>query len=135
MCRSHDGADAGFAFGDRRERDAGAEHTFFEEFAGEVHGEFAIAGEAGSDGSVTVRSSSAPDVEAEQAQFFFPEARILPELFHALRLILQNVERRNASCRHRRWMRCGKQKRARPVIKKINQIARAADVSAERADG
>src|SRR5712691_3683313 len=72
--RRHDGADAGFAFGDGGEGDAGAEDAFLEQFAGEVHGELAVAYDDGSDWSLAGRSGAAADVEAEQAEFFFPEA-------------------------------------------------------------
>src|SRR5271170_5175472 len=65
----HDGADAGLAFGHCRKRDAGAEHAFFEELAGEVHGEFAVADDDGSEGSFAGRRGAAADVEAEQAEF------------------------------------------------------------------
>ena len=132
--RGHDGADAGFAFRHGGECDAGAEHAFFEQLAGEVHGELAVADDDRRDRSFAGRSGAAADVEAEQAEFFFPEARVLPELFHALGLVFQNVEGRDAGGRHRRRMRRREQERPRAVIEKIDQIARAADVSAERAD-
>ena len=47
----------------------------------------------------------------------------------------QNIERRDARCRHRRRMRSREQERPSAVIEKLDQVARPADVSAERADG
>jgi hypothetical protein len=77
----------------------------------------------------------AADVEAEQSEFFFPEARVLPEIFHALGFVFQNVESGDARGRHRRRMRGRKQEWPGAVIEKIDEIAGAANVSAERADG
>src|ERR1700722_7460247 len=134
MRRGHDGADAGFAFGHGGEGDAGAEDAFLEEFAGEIHGEFAVADDDRSDWSLAGRSGAAADVEAEQAEFFFPEARVLPELLHALGFVFEDIEGGNARGCDRRRMRSGKKKWAGPVIEEINQIARSADISAQRTD-
>src|SRR5271156_296244 len=47
--RGHDGADAGFAFWDCGEGNAGAKDAFFEKLAGKVHGEFAVTDDDGRD--------------------------------------------------------------------------------------
>src|SRR5579862_6792723 len=96
MRRRHDRADAGFAFGHGRECDAGSQHSFFEQFAGKVHGRLAITDNDRSDWRFTCRSGFTADIETEKSEFLLPEARILPELFHALRFILQNIESRDA---------------------------------------
>src|SRR6202020_3349523 len=131
----HDGADPGFTFGNGGEGDAGAEDTFFEELAGEVHGELAFADDDGRDRSLAGRSGAAADIEAEQAKFFFPEARVLPELFHTLGFVLKNIESSNAGRGYGRRMRSRKQKRPRPMIEKIDEIARSTDVSTQHSDG
>ena len=61
--------------------------------------------------------AASADVEAQQPEFFFPEARVLPELLHALRLVFENVEGRDAGRRHRRRMRSRKQERPCAVIR------------------
>src|SRR5580704_12247897 len=104
MCRRHDGADAGFAFRHGWKRDTCAEDAFFEKFAGEVHGEFTVADDDWRDGGFAGRSGAAADVEAEQAELFFPEASVLPKLFDTLRLVFQNIECSDAGGRHRRRM-------------------------------
>ena len=95
----HDGADAGFAFWHRWECDAGAEHAFFEQFAGEVHGELAVTDDDGRDGRLAGGSGLAADIEAEQAQFFFPEAGVRPEVLDAFWFVFKNIEGRDAGGR------------------------------------
>src|SRR6266700_2215204 len=97
---SHDGADAGLALRHRRKRDAGAQHAFFEQLAREPHGQLAIADDNGRDWSLAGRSGAPADVEPQQAEFFFPEARVLPKPLYALGLIFQNVECCDASGGH-----------------------------------
>src|ERR1039458_9539434 len=43
----HDGAHARFAFGDGGKCDAGSEHSFFEYFAGKIHGPASVAHDDG----------------------------------------------------------------------------------------
>ena len=51
----------------------------------------------GRDRRLAGRRGASADVEAEQAKFLLPEARVLPELFHALGLVFQNIERSDAT--------------------------------------
>jgi len=79
------------------------------------------------------RECAASDVEAEQAEFFFPERVFFPEFLHALGFVLQTSMRdagraTDGGCDV-------ENKTASPVIEKIDEIARAADVSPESADG
>ena len=62
-------------------------------------------------------------------------AGVVPQLFDALGLLLQDVECRQAGRRHGRRMRSRKQERPRAVVQKLDQVAAAADVPAEHADG
>ena len=50
-------------------------------------------------------------------------------------LLLQHVEGGDAGGRDGRRMRSGEQKRPGAMVEKIDEVARAADVAAERADG
>ena len=92
MCGRHDGANAGFAFGNCGVGDAGAEHALFEELAGEVHGEFAVADDDGSDWRLARWCVDAADIEAEQPEFFLPETRVLPKFLDALGFLLEDFE-------------------------------------------
>ena len=67
MSGCHDRADAGFAFGDCGEGDACAQDAFFEELAGEVHRELAIADDDWGDWSFAGWGRFASDVESQQA--------------------------------------------------------------------
>jgi len=76
------------------------------------------ADDDGSDWGFAGGSGLASDVEAEQAEFFFPEAGVGPELLHPLWFGFENVEGRNAG-RGNGWrMRGRKQKWARAVAEK-----------------
>ena len=57
-----------------------------------------------------------------------------PELLDQFGLVLQYIERRDARGRHRRRMRRREQERTSAMIEEIDQVVRAADVSAKRAD-
>jgi len=135
MGRGHDGTDAGFSFRDRRVRDAGAEHACFEELAGEVHGEFAVADDDGSDGRLASGCIDAADVEAEQPKFFFPETGIFPEILDALGFLLKDFEGCDAGCGDAWRMGRREQERPRTVVEEVDEIASSADIAAERADG
>ena len=62
-------ADAGFAFGNCRESDSGAENACVEECAAELHGLAAVADDDGRDGSFSGGRVDATDVEARAFQF------------------------------------------------------------------
>src|SRR5271163_2997529 len=134
MRSRHDGAHAGFAFRDSRKGNAGSEHSFFEQFAGEIHGQAAVSHDDWRDRSFAGGSGLASDVEAEESEFFFPETSVVPELFHPLWLGFEHVEGGDAGGGDRRRMRGRKQKRPRAMIEIIDQVARTADVSTESAD-
>ena len=89
----------------------------------------------GRDRRLAGRRVDAADVEAQRAQLLLPVARVLPQLVDALRLLLQHVERRDAGGRDGRRMRGREQERPSAMVEKLDEIARAADVAAERADG
>src|SRR6185312_5674435 len=135
MRRRHDGADAGLAFRHGGERNPGAENAFLKKLARKIHSQFSVAEDDGSNGRLAGRCGFAAYVETEQGEFFFPEARVLPQFFNALRFVFQNIESRDAGCGHRRRMRGGKQEWSGVMVKELDEIARAANVSTERADG
>src|SRR4030095_9906275 len=76
----------------------------------------------------------AADVEPKQAEFFFPVARVLPQLFYTVWLLLEDVECCDARSRNRRRVRSREKKRPGSVIEEINQITRPANISAQCAD-
>src|SRR5690348_14928910 len=75
-----------------------------------------------------------PGIESGVFQRAFEVAGIVPKFLDAFRLLLQDVERCQARGGYRRRVRGRKQKRARAVIEKLDQVARAAHVSAQSAD-
>ena len=76
-----------------------------------------------------------PTLKPARAQLALEVARVGPQALDALRLLLQDVECRDARGGDRRRMRRGEQERARAVIEVIDQVLRPADVAAQRADG
>ena len=81
------------------------------------------------------RRVHAADVESRALQLALKIPRVLPQPLDPLRLLLQNVEGRDARSRHRRRMRRGKQKRPRAMVEVVNQILRPANIAAQRANG
>src|SRR5581483_9669291 len=116
MRRCHDGADSGESFGNGGKCDSCSHHAFFEQLAREVHGEFAVANNDGRDWRFARRGIASSNVEPEQAEFFLPEAGVLPQLLDALRFLLKNIECRYASSGDRWRMRSRKQERPGAVI-------------------
>src|SRR5205085_7998221 len=100
----------------------------------EVHGEAAVADDDGCDGRLARRSILPADVEPNPAELFFPIACVGPEVLDQLRLLLKDIERSDAGGGHARRMRRREQKRTRAVIKELDQVARAANISADSAD-
>src|SRR5215469_172380 len=131
MGSGHDGAHAGFAFLHCRISNTRAQDSFLEQFAGKLHRQLSVADDDRGDGRFAGGGGFSSDIETKQPKFFLPETGIVPELFDSLRLLLEYFEGGNASRRHGGWMRSGKQKRPRPVVEKINQIARSADITAQ----
>ena len=76
-----------------------------------------------------------PMLKPSALQFALEVARVVPEALDALRLLLQNVEGGDAGGRDRGRMRGGEQERPRAVVEVVDQVAAAADVAAQRADG
>src|SRR5207253_1055127 len=99
------------------------------------HSTGAVANDDGSYGRFAGRRGLAADVEAQPAQLLFEIVRVLPEFVDALGFLFQDFEGGDASSGHRWRMRSREQKWAGAVIEEINQVARAANVAAERADG
>src|SRR6185369_1149441 len=132
---SHDGADTSLAFGDGWEGDAGSEHTVGEKLARELHRRLAVTDDDGRDGRLAGGCVLAADVEAQQAELLLEELSVLPELFHPLRFVLQDVEGGDAGSGNGRWMRRRKEERTAAVIEEVDQVASSANVSAQRTDG
>src|SRR5258708_32245037 len=76
MRGGHDGAHARFAFADGGKGDAGSQHSLFEKFAGEIHGQPSVANDDRRDRWFARGRCLASDVEAEQAEFFLPEPSV-----------------------------------------------------------
>src|SRR5580704_4720710 len=130
-----DEANTGLALRNGGERDARTHDTFVEQRARELHRCAAFAHDDGSDGCLGRGRVDAADVESGELELILKVARVGPEALDALRLLLQDVERRNAGGGHRRRMRRGEQERAGAVVKIIDQVVRATDIAAQRADG
>ena len=130
-----DGADASLAFGHGGEGDAGGHDALVEERAAELHRRAAFAHDDGRDGRLGGRRGDAADVEARALEFALEVAGVRPQPLDALRLLLQNVEGGDAGGRDRRRMRGGEEKRPGAVVEVVDQVAAAADVAAQRADG
>src|SRR5882757_7891536 len=130
----HDRPYARLAFRHGGKSDARSEYSFFKQLARELHGQPSVADDNRRNRRLASRSGLAADVEAKQSEFLFPKPGVHPELLHELRLLFENIEGRNAGRSYRRRMRRRKQKRPRPMIKKIDEVTRAANVPAERAN-
>ncbi len=74
-------------------------------------------------------------VESQPGQPGLEVAGVVPQPLDPLGLLLEHVERRETGSRHRRRMRGGEQEGPRPVIEEIDQVAAAAHVSTQHADG
>ena len=135
MLAGDDAADAGFAFGDGGEDDAGGHNPGFEEGAGEVHGETAVADDDGSDGGFAGGSGAASNVEAGVGELLFEVVGVRPEAFYALRFIFQDVEGCDAGGGDGGWVRGGEEEGASVVVEEVDEVAGAADIAAERSDG
>ncbi len=83
----HDGANAGFAFGDGGEGNAGGHDSGVEEGPGEVHGAAAVADDDGGDGGFAFWSGVAADVEAGVGELLFEVVGVVPEALDAVGFI------------------------------------------------
>src|SRR6266496_2894753 len=79
MRRCHDRTDACFAFGHGGERNACAKDALIEQFAREVHRQFAVPYDNRRNWGLAGRSRTSTDIEADPPEFFFQEASILPK--------------------------------------------------------
>src|SRR5215472_71653 len=134
MGSGHDGPHAGFAFRHGRISNTCTQDAFFEQFAGKLHRQLSLADDDGRDWRLAGGCGFSTDIETKQPKLLLPETGIVPERFDPLRLLFENLKRGNAGGRYGGRMRSGKQKRPGPVVEKINQIARSADITAERAN-
>src|SRR5215472_7357060 len=82
------------------------------------------------------RRFAAFELEPALFQFALEELRVGPELFQELFAFRRRQQgKRRLACAHGGgWVRSREKKRPRAQIEKINEVARAADVTAHRAD-
>lgn len=119
----HDDADAGLAFGDSRECDAGGHKALFEEGLGEVHGAAAVSDDDGDDGRFRGGGGVSADVEACGAKLLLEVVGIGPEALDAFGLVLQDVEGCDAGGSDGRRMRGGEEEGTRAVVEKVDEVA------------
>ena len=100
-----------------------------------LHRRAALADDERRDRRFRCWCSNAADVESGALELALEVTRVGPEPLDALRLVLQDVEGGDAGGRDRRRMRRGEQERPRAVVEVVDQVADAADVAAQRADG
>ena len=89
----------------------------------------------GRDGGLAGRGGDAADIEAGVAEFALEVAGVGPEALDALGLGFENVEGGDAGGGDGGWMRGGEEEGAGAMVEVVNEIAGAADVAAETADG
>src|ERR1039458_1702038 len=133
--RGHDGTDARLTFGHCGKRDARAHDALFEQLAREIHGQAAVAHDDGRDRRLAGRRVYSADVEAQSTQLLLPVARVVPELLDALGFLLQHVEGRDAGGGDGRRMRRREQEWPSAMVEELDEVARAANVAAQRTDG
>jgi len=131
----HDGADAGFAFRDSGEGDAGGHEARFEEGAAEVHGGATVAEDDGGDGRFAGGGGAASGVEACGGELLLEVGGVGPEAGDALGLVFEEVEGGDAGGGDRGRVRGGEEEGASAVVEVVDEVAGAADVAAEGADG
>src|SRR5581483_11598824 len=105
------------------------------QFAGEVHGEAAISNDDRGNRRFAGRRVDTTNVESQATQLFFPIASVFPKLLHALGLLLENVERGDAGGGNGWRMQGGKKERSGAVVEALDQVTRAAHITAQRSDG
>ncbi len=101
----------------------------------EVHGSASVADDDGCDGRLAGGCGAAAYVEPGVRELLLEVAGVGPETLDAFRLVLEHVERRDARCRDRRRVRGGEEKRTGAVIEVVDEVAAAADITAQRANG
>lgn len=131
----HDGADAGFAFWDGGEGDAGGHDAGVEERAGEVHGEAAVADDDGRDGGFAGGGGFASGVKAGGGELLLEVAGVVPEALDAFGFVLENVKGGDAGGGDRGRMGGGEEEGAGAMVEVVDEVFGSADVAAERADG
>jgi hypothetical protein len=123
MLTGHDDADAGLAFGNGGECDAGGHKALFEEGLGEVHGAAAVSDDDGDDGRFRGGGGVSADVEARGGELLLEVVGVGPEALDAFGLVLKNVEGCDAGGGDGRRMRGGEEEGARAVVEKVDQVA------------
>ena len=88
----HDGANAGLAFRNGGEGDAGGHDSSVEEGAGEVHGAATGANDDGSDGGFALWGGVAADVEARVGELLLEVVSVVPETLDSFGLVFEDVE-------------------------------------------
>src|SRR5277367_897924 len=131
----HDGADAGLALGDGGEGDAGGHDAGVEEGAAKVHGTATIADDDGGDGGFALWGGVAAYIEAGVGELLLEVDGVVPEALDAVGLVFENVEGGDAGGGDRGWVRGGEEEGTSTVVEVVNEVAAAADVAAEGADG
>jgi len=131
----HDGANTGFTFGDGGEGDAGGHDSGVEEGARELHGAAAVADDDGGDGGLAFGGGVAADVESGVGELLLEVGGVGPEAVDAVWLVFEDVECSDAGCCDRWRMRGGEEERTGAMVEVVDEIATAADVSAESSDG
>src|SRR5690242_14736556 len=131
----HDRTNASFAFWNGGKGDARCHHPFVEQLSRKLHRQLAFAHDDGSDWSLAGRGILAANVEPQAAEFLFEIPCVLPQSFHEPWLLLENVECRHAGGSHRWRVGGRKKKRTGTMVKKLDEIARTADVASKCTDG
>src|SRR5437773_4271046 len=125
-----DGADARLALRHGGIADARGEHSVLEKLARKIVGQRGVAHDDGRDGRLAHAG-----VEPEFLQAILEKLRVRPEVRDQLRFFFQDFERGDARGGDGWRVGSGEEKRPGAVTKKLDGVARGADVPAERADG
>ena len=134
MFAGHDGANAGFAFGDCGEGDAGGHDTCVEERAGEVHGATTVADDDGGDWGFALWGGDASYVKAGVCELLLEVVGVVPQALDAVGFGFENVEGGDAGCGDRGRVRGGEEERAGAMVEIVDEVAAAADVAAQGSD-
>src|ERR1017187_851018 len=130
----HNRTNARLTFWDCGESDARGHYTGIEERFAEFHGAFAVANDDWSNRRLTGWRGLAADVKSSRRKPAFEVTSIVPETRDTFWFVLQKIECSNASSGDRRRMRGGEKKRPGAMVKILDQVARSANVSAQRAN-
>ena len=121
-----DRADARFVTRNGRKPDGLRKDTRLEQPIRQRIGRRAVAGNHRSN-----RALADARVESKPREPLFEETCVVPQPFHDLRLFHEHINCGDTCRRHRGRMGCRKEKRARPMVEKLDQIAVPGHVPAE----